>query len=317
MEYSVTARRSRRGFTLVELLVVIAIIGILIALLLPAVQAAREAARRMQCTNHQKQIGIALQNYHGAHNTFPHGANILHSVGGTWAALILPYIERQDVYDLFDFDKKVWDVVNEPAVQSVIPTYICPSDAVSDPLVGGRIQTGIRNAGKSMGLWYPTSMGPTRDGTNPSVSCVFCPAEVGSYCCADTADYGCCGNNGKPGVGIMDRDVHPVKVGEITDGLSHTFLAGETIPAQCTYNGAYNHNFPINGTTIPLNTFEETDEGVDNRWYTGCGFKSRHPGGANFVMCDGSVHFVSDTIDYRMYNELGTRAGGEVVETPE
>jgi prepilin-type processing-associated H-X9-DG protein len=66
-----------------------------------------------------------------------------------------------------------------------------------------------------------------------------------------------------------------------------------------------------------LNTFEETAEGIDTRWFSGCGFKSRHPGGANFVMCDGSVHFISDTIDYRMYNEMGTRAGGEVVEMPE
>ena len=102
----------------------------------------------------------------------------------------------------------------------------------------------------------------------------------------------------------------------IRDGLTNTIMAGETIPSQCTFNGAYNHNFPINGTTIPLNNFVETDEGHDSKWWSGCGFKSRHPGGAMFLIADGGVHFFSETIDYRLYNELGTRAGGEVVSLP-
>jgi prepilin-type processing-associated H-X9-DG protein len=93
-------------------------------------------------------------------------------------------------------------------------------------------------------------------------------------------------------------------------------MLGETIPSQCTYNGAYNHNFPIAGTTIPLNTFDSTVDGEDSLWWTGCGFKSRHPFGCNFALCDGSVHFVSDHIDYQLYNNLGTRAGGEAVSLP-
>jgi prepilin-type processing-associated H-X9-DG protein len=160
-------------------------------------------------------------------------------------------------------------------------------------------------------------MGPTRDGTNPAVACVYCPEPVGSYCCADTADYGCCGNNRKPGVGLFDRSPTSISLDHVRDGLSNTLMAGETLPRQCTFNGAYNHNFPIAGTTIPLNTFEETSEGRDDRWYTACGFKSQHSSGANFVLADGSVHFFNETIDYRLYNELGTRAGGEVAMVPQ
>jgi len=233
---------------------------------------------------------------------------------------VLPYIEQQNVFARFDFNKPVWDPVNVPAVQSVIPAYICPSDGkAGNALQGGRIQMGWVNPGKSMGLWYPGSMGPTRDGTSPSVSCVFCPVAPPSYCCAATSDYGCCASVGGaivPGVGLFDRAVHPVSFDDIRDGLSNTLMNGETIPEQCTYNGAYNHNFPIAGTTIPMNTMMQTDEGVDTKWWTGCGFKSRHPGGCNFALADGSVRFLADTLDYKLYNELGSRAGGEPVSLP-
>jgi len=307
-----------RGFTLVELLVVIAIIGILIALLLPAVQAAREAARRAQCTNNLKQIGLALHNYHSARNTLPYGSNFRDKRGGTWAAFILPYLEQQPLYDQFNFKVYIWDSVNVPAVQTVVATYICPSDPESrDPLLGGRIQTGINNPGKSMGAWYCPSMGPTRDGTSPSVSCVYCPEPPPSYCCANTADYGCGSPNCNGGVGIMDRSPNCVRFGQITDGLSNTIMLGETLPKHCVYNGAYNHNFPALATQIPINTMEQTIEGQDTLWWRGCGFKSRHPGGANFAMCDGSVHFFAETIDYKLFNQLGTRDGGEPVQVPQ
>ena len=295
------------GFTLVELLVVIAIIGILVALLLPAVQQAREAARRMQCSNNLKQIGLALHNYHTANETLPYGANFPSAQGGTWAAFILPYLEQQNVYDKFDFTTTIHDPVNVEAVQAVIPGYICPSDGkAGNALKGGRIQAGSNNPAESMGLWYPMSMGPTWD--NP---CAYCSEGKGSYCCHDTSDYG------PDGVGIIDRYSQlSINFSAIRDGLTNTIMAGETIPDHCTFNGAYHHNFPLCGTTIPVNTMEDNTGAGNSEWWSACGFKSRHPGGSMFLIADGSVHFFSETIDYRLYNELGTRAGGEVVTLP-
>jgi prepilin-type N-terminal cleavage/methylation domain-containing protein len=306
----------KSGFTLVELLVVIAIIGILIALLLPAIQAAREAARRAYCKNNLKQIALGLHCYHNSYNTLPGGADF--ATGGkkyTWAAEVLPFMEYQNVYKMFNKKYTLADSHNAIAVKQVISAFVCPSDSTSsNPLQGGRIQT-FMNPSKSMGLWYPGSMGPTRDGY-PGSSCVFCPQAVPCYCCADTNDFGEGGLGKGPGVGIFDRGMHPIKFKEIIDGLSHTFMLGETLPSQCTYNGAYNCNFPVAGTTIPLNTFEKTQEGVDNLWYRGCGFKSKHPLAAHFALCDGSVLMIADNIDYMLYNQLGTRAGKEVVSIP-
>ena len=131
-------QRPTLGFTLVELLVVIAIIGILIALLLPAVQAAREAARRMQCTNNLKQIGLAMHNYHDSMKCLPfasaYNAGPFYQNVGTWAAFILPYLELQTHYDLFDFThpmKYDSDSTNKEAVTTVVAVYLCPSDPQS------------------------------------------------------------------------------------------------------------------------------------------------------------------------------------------
>lgn len=303
---------STHGFTLVELLVVVAIIGLLVALLLPAVQAAREAARRMQCSNHLKQIGLAMHNYHGSLQVLPFASGFGKAQTGTWAAFILPQLEQQNVYDLFDFNKKLIDPVNKTAVTTVIDTYICPSDGLSQsPLNAGRVQPTTWNPAGSLGLWYPVSMGPTRDGTTPANSCTYCECNSapGCYCCKNTSDYG---TQAGDFVGIFGRYPRSIAFSEVRDGLSKTLMAGEALPSQCAYHGAYHQNFPMAGTQIPINTFIETADNVDSKWWNACGFKSMHPGGINTLMADGSVHFTADTVNYRVFNELGTRAGGEV-----
>jgi prepilin-type N-terminal cleavage/methylation domain-containing protein len=312
--------RVTAGFTLVELLVVIAIIGILVALLLPAVQAAREAARRMSCSNNLKQIGLAMHSYHDAHNRLPHAtpysAENRFATGGTWAAMILPHMEQQALFDLFDFNVGMAHPNNARVVQIVVKTYICPSAlGARQPVFEDRADaTNQINPHVALGLWYPVSMGPTHND-----ACVYCPhprnspSDPASYCCQGW-NYGTVDPEDN-WTGIFGRSPKSLKFSEVTDGLANTFMAGEHLPRQCAYISAYAPNFSLSGTTIPLNTFEECPRppGCHVR---ACGFKSDHPGGAQFVMGDGSVHFVSEAIDYRLFNGLGTRGGGEVVSLP-
>ena len=304
----------RRGFTLVELLVVITIIGILIALLLPAVQAAREAARRMKCANNLKQIALALHNYHTTHEILPFATPFdnyspVNKPGGTWVAMLLPFLEQAGLYDRFHFDKTMSDALNADAVKVVVSTLLCPSDPASgQPVFSDRDNLSGTNPSLSLGLWYAGSMGPT----HPD-ACQFCSAPHPSYCCQGS-NYGS-RNPDNNSVGMFGRYPAGVQFARVFDGLSNTLMLGETLPAQCVYQCAYCINFPIAGTSIPMNTFEACNK-AGGIHYRACGFKSTHPGGAQFALGDGSIHFLTDSIDYRLYNELGTRAGGEPVILP-
>ena len=313
-------RNRRRGFTLVELLVVIAIIGILIALLLPAVQSAREAARRMQCSNNLKQIGLALHNYHAAHGCLPYGSGgccgrtTQQARGGIWCTLILPHLEQQALYDAIDFQLHHQELP-ESIVKTPIPVYACPSDAAgADVILAGRYDRD--NPPVAMGLWYSASMGPT----HPD-SCLFCPDTTPSpdnWCCQGwnfgTGAGG--GYSAGSSVGMFGRHHRIVRFEDVRDGLSNTLMVGETLPRQCSFLSAFAVNFNVSPTAIPLNTLLSNEENPRSDWYRVCGFKSRHIGGAGFAMADGSIQFISQTIDFRLYNELGTRAGGETALVP-
>jgi prepilin-type N-terminal cleavage/methylation domain-containing protein len=306
-----TKRIRRAGFTLIELLVVIAIIAVLIALLLPAVQAAREAARRAQCTNNLKQIGLGLHNYHQVNNVLPYGTGICCTpAGGNWPTFVLPFMEQAQMYDALNQNLGYNGVANSTVVRYVISTFMCPSDPNASTPVTTRYAA--HDASPALMLWYPASMGPTQ-----MDYCDFCPNKTPSssnYCCQG---YNF-GTNGNAALGIaagtfagmFGRTTHAVGFNEVTDGLSATFMAGETLPKDCTFMGVFSQNFPLSGTIIPLNTFESA---VDTNWWRTCGYKSKHPGGANMIMGDASVRFVKQSISFYVWNVLGTRAGSEIV----
>ncbi|MEZ6072102.1 MAG: DUF1559 domain-containing protein [Pirellulales bacterium] len=324
--FDLQSRRRRRwpvGFTLIELLVVIAIIGILVALLLPAVQAARDAARRSACQNNLKQIGLAMHGYHNVHKSLPYTNQMPYdsAPGATWGAMLLPFVEQQAVYDQFDFSVHMGHPNNAKIVTEVVPVFICPGAAYGSgeggsrgPIFDNRGDAGFDNPNPAHGLWYPVSMGPTHND-----NCVFCPeaksspSAPDSYCCQGW-NYG---SSSPPDnhTGLFGRSTKSVRFAQISDGLSSTIMNGETLPRQCSYMGLYAPNFSLAGTTITLNTFDvcPAPPGCHVR---GCGFKSDHPGGAHFLLADASVQFFNTAIDYRLYNNLGTRAGGEPVVSP-
>jgi prepilin-type N-terminal cleavage/methylation domain-containing protein len=322
-----------RGFTLVELLVVITIIAILIALLLPAVQAAREAARRIQCANNLKQIGLGLHNYHSNFNSLPYGGTYQAGVSPpphahTWATAVLPYVEKQAHYNLFNLNKPMDDPANVVAVTKPVPTYVCPSDAAgskSGGLVPCRCTCcSFGNPYRSMGLWYPGSMGPVDPASAAGSPAPYCTSSMRGCSVGDpNKGFGW----GGTGPGMFYRYPFSVKFHEVTDGLSSTILCGETLPDQNIHNMAFGSNMSLAATNIPINIMATSAQmpvdGMSDSTLHSInpvtqmqGFKSYHPGGAQFVMSDGSVHFLNETIDFVLYYRLGSRNGGEVVQVP-
>lgn len=334
------------AFTLVELLVVIAIIGVLVALLLPAVQAARESARRMQCTNNMKQIALGMLTYESAKKEIPGGSNYGVAAASKtrwdrWPTSILPYIEQATLYQQFDFKEPMSTrtrnnatVVrnNDLAAKSVISAYICPSDPqAASPIMENRKASGD-NPEFSQGLWYKGSMGPTIP-DDCSFLTGLLPQDAAAVCMG--SNYGSSGVSSeafkapcfKAGarvacpdpnacVGMICRDPEGTQLKMVSDGLSNTFLVGETIPAHSLYNCVFCENFNIGSTHIPLNTMEDESASPASVHPRAAGFKSFHPGGIHFAMSDGSAQFISESTDYFVVNALGTKAAGETAGLP-
>ena len=302
---SFEARRGYRAFTVVELLAVIAILGLLLALLLPAVQAAREAGRRGQCANHLKQIGIALQSYHDRQRSFPSGyLSEFDAAGGDlgpgwgWASMLLPEVEQLAAFNRIQFSRAIEDPANADCRLLEFPVYLCPSDSVA-------------------AAWWAWSRDPVT-GVKIAKICQVAPANyVGMY------------GNSEPGVdgtGIFFRNSN-VALKDIADGASQTIAVGERSHdyGEATWVGSVTGAFlfPDDNNGIGAGHTENSSGMVLGHAgeHVGPGdpggdvnlFYSRHGHGVNFLFADGHVNFLRTSMDYRSYLALSTRANGEVV----
>ncbi|MCS7305150.1 MAG: DUF1559 domain-containing protein [Thermoguttaceae bacterium] len=343
-----TFRPPLHAFTLVELLVVITIIGILISLLLPAVQAAREAARRTQCINQLKQLALAMHNYHFSYGTLPAGglpmprANACTGVCGAaygghgWLEEILPFIEQIGVYNKIDFRVAVNLEPNKSFIRNLlIPGLNCPSDGRSNYLLSHR-RFGNSSCGESCHM-----TGSFND-RSQGASYVGCMGPMETNCCGIprwSDGRNCQGNgyyyNGEPVAGFFSGGPATYSFQDCPDGLSNTFLLGESLPSYAIHH-MYFFQHCVATTNLPPNYHkvakcpEQIEQVITDCgysvWRGGCGyaccndmqgFKSNHPGGLNMALADGSVRFIQESIDYRTWVFLGARSDGEPISVPQ
>ena len=326
--------RKNRGFTLIELLVVIAIIAVLIALLLPAVQAARAAARRIQCVNNLKQLGIAMHNYHDVVQTFPIGAlgvrsvNLYASVGDptgainrrTWAFMILPYVEQGAMYNAVNFSlpfNPPTGAANNTASETLVNSFLCPSDSTTN-----QIDQNNRREGNYMVNWGNSNWAQDMVAAyNPFVGNPSVPPNPVTFLGAPFT---------------MDKSYG---VSAILDGTSNTLLMAEVVIGATQPTNQYEHRgdlynddyncFMFNGYTTPNSTIPDwiangycrfpylsnppcTSTGVTaQNSYNAA--RSYHPGGVNALVSDGSVKFFKNSVNVIVWRALSSTKGSEVI----
>jgi prepilin-type processing-associated H-X9-DG protein/prepilin-type N-terminal cleavage/methylation domain-containing protein len=321
------ALRTWSGFTLTELLVVIAVIAILIGLLLPAVQQAREAARRVQCLNNLKQIGLAIHNYEGSNGCFPPGYLSAPGVGFCdpqtgdcgpgwgWLTALLPGVEQGNLYDSLNINMPCWDLTNTTSVRFSPQVFLCPS--ANNPAT----TVGVTDI--NLNLWQGAVFGRANYVHNVGMNDVWSAPATVNY------DNPVSGANG-----VMYRNSR-IPIAAVTDGLSNTVAAGErspnladavwpgVVPGACHYSygqfanpdwdGAGSYVGSNSGPSIyeapaiihpPNSPVGDTDE-----------MYSLHPGGANVLFCDGSVRFIKESIRLWTWAALSSRCGGEVISS--
>lgn len=334
----------RSGFTLVELLVVIAIIGVLVALLLPAVQAARESGRRMQCSNNIKQIALGVHNHHDQTGSMPPIVGF--SVGWGWLPFMLPHIEEQGLYDTIRFTSEVCCNSQSAAHRARIPTFTCPSDPTKSKTWTDRgVPASTCTDGSGVAWTNPNVvaqpshyLGSFGDGfiVGDTVGYTWGPSAKSNYgCggCSQTSGGGAVGANcPEPGTGFGGGPNHRgywnylnnsprIKFSDVTDGLSNTIMVGHIAPLASGFDMVwFTTTGNVNGTSLPINFNIRPSMAQGSFYCPGCnpnqpwrgrGFQSHHRGVCLFAFGDGSVTVLAETIDMKVYNALGSRAGGE------
>jgi prepilin-type N-terminal cleavage/methylation domain-containing protein/prepilin-type processing-associated H-X9-DG protein len=300
-----TGSPGRRAFTLIELLVVIAIISVLVALLLPAVQSAREAARRAQCINNLMQLGIALENYEGAHEVIPPG--VVNPTGPIveqpvgyhfgWLAQLLPYMEHRTVYNHFNFKLGLYGTENMTTRTMLVRPFLCPSDSGAS-----------RDANNIAMTNYV--------GNHHHVEAPIAASNMGVLFLNSAIRY----------EDVPDGTSQTIYIGEkLNDGLGLGWASGTRASLRNTGSGI-NFRRPV-GPALPAPAVAPADGGEDESFSVAAlatnadaarfvgGFSSRHPGGANFAFGDGSVRFLKNTISNSTLRLLGNRADGEFIDS--
>ncbi len=348
--------RTRRGFTLVELLVVIAIIGVMVGLLLPAVQSAREAARRMSCSNNMKQIGLALHNYHSAFKSFPASGRPENYTANGWARksswfiAILPQLEQSAIYDGIDFSASSFDNMNagwaapvvhwEEMNRARVPGFWCPSSVLAKTnIYPTNDATQALGAPENLEVQIPDYAGNS--------GCNFTGGTIDDHPTAVWDWGGVHADNGFFGMKMRFDTPWPgteTRFASLLDGTSHTIAVGEQGGVHGTFNdhragaalggmwscgtataGNAKNNYVV--TRYPINySGDDWPSWGGLRWnggwekngmdtaFNNTAFRSQHIGGAQFVMADGSVQFITDSIQFEIYTALMDRADRSAME---
>jgi prepilin-type N-terminal cleavage/methylation domain-containing protein/prepilin-type processing-associated H-X9-DG protein len=336
----------KSGFTLVELLVVITIIGILIALLLPAVQAAREAARRTQCTNNLKQIGLGLLNYENAAGTLPPGGTVgrVGMYGSSWIVRILPYCEQKNIYDQFDFLGSGppsnpgsgcvgWlndNPHNSALLQNVVFAFLkCPSSPLPDlPSQGPGDAYPGEPTMSAQSSCYAGISGAGVSGASDFTNCQL------PYCRSKGDGGGYAAGNICSG-GVLIRYT-PIRMADITDGTSNTLMVGEQSDwcvktpggtmmdcrSDCGHgfcmgpagpDDQYDRDFNISCIGSPVGTRDYNVPGIPGNCGPNRPIQSAHSGGAMTLFADGSVHFLGNNLNFQTLYSLCNRSDNTIV----
>ncbi|MCA9115081.1 MAG: DUF1559 domain-containing protein [Planctomycetaceae bacterium] len=330
------------GFSLIELLVVIAIIAILVALLLPAVQQAREAARRTQCRNNLKQFGLALHSYHDSHSTFPPGVSSSADGLQVYAnanAMLLSWFEQSALSDLYNMEAE-WHSQSPNVASQVIPLFLCPSNSKTNPFeisqlailgvpIGTRFAAtdyvysrGAADAwcsalfqGQKLpgcGVFAPNYGARLRDVTDGSSSTMAMGEAAGG------SGWPLCHGSGC--TEVFEGSDGPVAASNpwILGPVSNTDLFNLGIIVSSNWGSTVErlNKRPVTDTMADLTALDDCRSSASGGTHSTSGFRSDHTGGAHFLFADGSTHFVSDSINQTVYQSLSTISGSEVVQWP-